>query len=78
MPALCVKAQKPVMGLLNGVLTSTASATRSSSCYRISIVVHLISHSSTYLLEFVQLVLLGDVVPVGHYHARHESVRVSE
>lgn len=25
-----VKAQKPVMGLLNGVLTSTASATKSS------------------------------------------------
>lgn len=31
-PALCVKAQKPVMGLLKGVLTSTASATMSSIC----------------------------------------------
>lgn len=29
-PALCVKAQKPVMGLLKGVLISTASATKSS------------------------------------------------
>ena len=29
-PALWVKAQKPVMGLLNGVLTWTASATISS------------------------------------------------
>jgi hypothetical protein len=74
MPALWVKAQKPVMGLLNGVLISTASATKSSIWtgqrgFGLSI------DGATHLLEHVELVLALDVLGAGHDHAGEKTAK---
>lgn len=67
---MCVKAQNPVMGLLKGVLTSTASATISSIYIIISTCNEPGAHGLwPYLLELVQLVLALGVLRGADGHA---------
>jgi hypothetical protein len=74
MPALWVKAQKPVMGLLKGVLTLTASAIMSSTCTVVRAGgTSRESRTITYLLELVQLVLALGVLRGSYGHTGKET-----
>lgn len=83
-PALWVKAQKPVMGELLWVVSSMYSARRASrkepefkkkSCLQWDVDLNGLCNEILNILEFVQLVLAHDIVPVGHDHTRHEATQ---